>query len=293
MFNGKMKAITFSYDDATLQDKRLIEILNRYHLKATFNVNSGLLGTEKKLEREGKMIDWTKFQETEIAKIYQGHEVAAHTLRHKSLPLLSDEDVVMHVEEDRKKLSELVGYEVVGMAYPGGGVNHDDRVVDLIKNELKRGRKLINTHCYPYYFDFPYGWNTLKMVCEDDGALTDNDEETWGIEAQMWTEYVPDMKKLEFLTFPRLGAMAENAWAEKGYPSFATFLHKAKDYFKLLDVYKVGYAKIKKACPSFIYKHASSIWFKRRVFHWQGLHNLIDDAKAKKEAEKYAQNRKG
>lgn len=133
MFNGKMKAITFSYDDATLQDKRLIEILNRYHLKATFNVNSGLLGTEQKLEREGKMIDWTKFQETEIAKIYQGHEVAAHTLRHKSLPLLSDEDVVMHVEEDRKKLSELVGYEVVGMAYPGGGVNHDDRVVELIK----------------------------------------------------------------------------------------------------------------------------------------------------------------
>ena len=133
MFNGKMKAITFSYDDATLQDKRLIEILNRYHLKATFNVNSGLLGTKKKLEREGKMIDWTKFQETEIAKIYQGHEVAAHTLIHKSLPLLSDEDVVMHVEEDRKKLSELVGYEVVGMAYPGGGVNHDDRVVELIK----------------------------------------------------------------------------------------------------------------------------------------------------------------
>ena len=133
MFNGKMKAITFSYDDATLQDRRLIEILNRYHLKATFNINSGLLGTEKTLEREGKIVDWTKFQETEIARIYQGHEVAAHTLRHKSLPSLSDEDVIIQVEEDRKKLSELVGYEVIGMAYPGGGVNHDERVVELIK----------------------------------------------------------------------------------------------------------------------------------------------------------------
>ena len=154
----------------------------------------------------------------------------------------------------------------------------------LVENELKRGRRLINTSCYPYYFDFPYGWNTLKMVCEDDGALTANDEDTWGIEAQMWTEYVPDMKRLEFLTFPRLGAMAENAWAEKAYPSFSTFLHKAQDYYKLLDVYKVNYAPLKKACPSFVYKHASSLWFKRRVLHWEGLHNLIDDKKAEREA---------
>ena len=184
--------------------------------------------------------------------------------------------------ENTDRLDADIAWTVCGMG--------DDK--DLVKNELKCGRKLINTNCYPYYFDFPYGWNTLKMVCEDDGALTDNDEETWGIEAQMWTEYVPNMKKLEFLTFPRLGAMAENAWAEKGYPSFTTFLHKAKDYYNLLDVYKVRYAKIKKACPSFIYKHASSLWFKRRVLHWQGLHNLFDDAKAKKEAEKYAQNSK-
>ncbi len=163
------------------------------------------------------------------------------------------------------------------------GMGDDD---DLVKNELKRGRKLINTKCYPYYFDFPYGWNTLKMVCNDDGALTDDDSETWGIEAQMWTEYVPDMERLEFLTFPRLGAMAENAWAEKGYPSFSTFLHKAPTYYNLLDAYNVNYAPLKKACPSFFYKHASSLWFKRRVLHWQGLHNLIDDAKAVKEAEK-------
>ncbi len=159
----------------------------------------------------------------------------------------------------------------------------------LVKNELKRGRKMINTNCYPYYFDFPYGWNTLKKVCEDDGALTEDDAETMGIEAQMWTEYVPNMARLEFLTFPRLGAMAENAWAEKGYPSFTTFLHKAPDYYKLLDVYNVGYATIRKACPSFIYKHASSIWFKRRIFHWEGLHNLIDDKKAEKEAKELVQ----
>ena len=53
MFNGKMKAITFSYDDGVTQDKRLIEIFNKYGLKATFNLNSGLLGKERTLVRDG------------------------------------------------------------------------------------------------------------------------------------------------------------------------------------------------------------------------------------------------
>ena len=37
MFQGKMKALTFSYDDGVTQDARLIEIFNKYGLKATFN----------------------------------------------------------------------------------------------------------------------------------------------------------------------------------------------------------------------------------------------------------------
>lgn len=169
-----------------------------------------------------------------------------------------------------EKLSADIGWTVCGT---------DEKGTSLAE-EIKKGRRLINTNCFPYYFDFPYGWNTLKKVCNNDGALTKNDEETWGIEACMWTEYVPNIKRLEFLAFPRLGAMAENAWAEKGYPSFSTFLYKAPTYYKLLDAHNVQYAPLKKACPSFVYKFASSLWFRRRALHWEGLHNLIDDAKA-------------
>ena len=42
-FNGKMKAITLSYDDGVTQDRRLVEMLNRYGLKATFNLNCDIL----------------------------------------------------------------------------------------------------------------------------------------------------------------------------------------------------------------------------------------------------------
>ena len=50
MYNGKNKAITFSYDDGLTQDIRLIEIFNKYNLKGTFNLNSGLLGNRDTLE---------------------------------------------------------------------------------------------------------------------------------------------------------------------------------------------------------------------------------------------------
>ena len=36
MWNGKMKAVTFSYDDGVEQDIRFIELLDRYGLRGTF-----------------------------------------------------------------------------------------------------------------------------------------------------------------------------------------------------------------------------------------------------------------
>ena len=46
MFNGKMKALTFSFDDGLMQDIRLVEMFNKYGLKCTFNLNSARLGMQ-------------------------------------------------------------------------------------------------------------------------------------------------------------------------------------------------------------------------------------------------------
>ena len=43
MWNGKNKAVTFSYDDGIEQDKQLVDIFNTYGLKCTFNLNSGIM----------------------------------------------------------------------------------------------------------------------------------------------------------------------------------------------------------------------------------------------------------
>ena len=133
MFNGKMKAVTFSYDDGITQDRKLVSILDRYGLKATFNINSGVLGTSSALYWNDYTISHVKPRACEVEKIYKGHEIAVHTLTHPSLKTLPDEEVIRQVEEDRVRLSELAGYDVVGMAYPGGTGCMDDRVVRLIR----------------------------------------------------------------------------------------------------------------------------------------------------------------
>lgn len=137
MFNGKMKAVTFSYDDGVTQDIRLVEILNRYNLKATFNLNSELLGKSGSLDILGKKISHNKIQPNEITEIYKGHEIAAHTLTHPDMTEMAADEIIRQVEQDRLNLSELTGIEVVGMAYPGGQPNYNSRIAQIIEDSTR------------------------------------------------------------------------------------------------------------------------------------------------------------
>lgn len=150
MWGDKKKAITFSFDDGVSQDVRLIELLDKYNLKATFNLNSARLGLSATMEISGVTVSHNKVKPNEIKEIYKNHEVAAHTLSHPDLTALDEETIIYQVERDRVALSELCGYEVVGMAYPGGGVNSDDRVANIIKNHtgIKYARTITSTYSF-------------------------------------------------------------------------------------------------------------------------------------------------
>ncbi len=54
MFHGKMKAVTFSYDDGVTQDIRLIKLFDKYNLRCTYNINSQLAGKSGSLIRKAK-----------------------------------------------------------------------------------------------------------------------------------------------------------------------------------------------------------------------------------------------
>lgn len=161
------KYLTFSFDDGALQDIRLAELFRKYGLKATFNINSELLDMPGELTVNGSRVNHGKVRLEDFAGIYDGFEVAAHTLTHPMLPQLERDEVIRQVEQDRLNLSEFVGYEVVGMAYPGGGVNNDERVAAIIESGtgIKYARTITSTHSFDRQTDL-YRFNPTVSVVE-------------------------------------------------------------------------------------------------------------------------------
>ncbi len=145
MWQGKNKALTFSFDDGIIQDRRVVELLNKYGLKGTWNLNSGLLSEVRSVPYKDGLICRDKVSPEEAKSLYVGHEVAVHTVTHPDLRKLSEEEIVREIEEDKKALEGIFGYPICGMAYPFGIVN--DREVDVVRRTpIAYARTVVSTH---------------------------------------------------------------------------------------------------------------------------------------------------
>jgi len=120
---GKMKALTLSYDDGVEQDRKLIEILNRYGIKATFNLNSGIQSGSSQWEKNGITIK--RMNVKSLPELYMGHEIAVHSLTHPRLENLDKETVFNELEQDKINLERIFSTKIFGMAYPYGTFNDE------------------------------------------------------------------------------------------------------------------------------------------------------------------------
>lgn len=154
--DGKRKVLTLTYDDAPIQDPKLMGIMDQYGLKGTFNINAGVFlpGNEK--------LFFERMTLSEAKKLYinSGHEVAAHTLMHTSLDQLKSDEVVHEVMEDRKILEREFQTVVRGMAYPFGSYNDD--VIDILR---KCGICYARTAESTEDFGFPKEWLAFTPTC--------------------------------------------------------------------------------------------------------------------------------
>ena len=129
MWNGKKKAVTFSYDDGIVFDKRLVEILNKYSLKCTFNLNSGLMSYANAWQNNG--VDIHRMNANGLPELYAGHEIAVHCLTHADLTKCDDETIRNEVLLDKENLERIFKCRIEGMAYPYGTYN--EHVVKILK----------------------------------------------------------------------------------------------------------------------------------------------------------------
>lgn len=156
--DGKSKVLTFSYDDGVAQDIPLIEIFNKYGLKGTFNLNTGLYAPEG---HERTSDEWRmKLSESQRLYCDSGHEVAVHSLNHPFLERLKTAAVLTEILEDRRNIEAQYGVLARGMAYPFGTYG-DEVVACLEKCGICYARTIQATHT----FAFPENWLTLHPTC--------------------------------------------------------------------------------------------------------------------------------
>ena len=155
---GKAGALTTSWDDGQIHDRRLIEILNKNGLKGTFNLNSG------RFDKEGAITA------AEVKALYAGHEVAVHTVSHPWLERQPEDTMLSEVILDRRNLEALVGYPVRGMALPMG--SYDERVLAILKAAgilyVRPVRNMEDKFCLPGNFMV---WNPTTHHKGDLAAL--------------------------------------------------------------------------------------------------------------------------
>ena len=162
--NGKKKAFNITYDDGILQDVRFVELLNRYGLKGTFNLNSALMENQFEWVHEKGLV--VKRLSIDVVKdLYEGHEAASHTLHHPYMHDLSEEGVMWELGQDKRNLEVLFGKEIKGFAVPF------DYYSGLIEECVKAcgfayGRISEMSHSFRPQKDY-YNWKATVFHCED------------------------------------------------------------------------------------------------------------------------------
>ena len=156
----KEKCITLSYDDGIVYDKKLVEILDKYSLKCTFNLNSGLFGLgDIRLSKEDAYELFSK----------SNHEIAIHGEKHLSLGQAKLIDGIIDISNDKQNLEFMYHRIVRGMAYANGTYNQQ------VKNYLKLlGISYARTCISTGKFDIPTDWLELPATCHhNDPKLMD------------------------------------------------------------------------------------------------------------------------
>ena len=131
---GKLKAVTFSYDDGVNQDIRFSDLLLKYGLKGTFNLNTAMFGEKTKF---GYIMNPDEIKEHLIDK---GHEIAVHGKYHIASAAASPITCIQDALSCREELEDTFDMIVRGMAYPDSGIrnpangNNYSSVKEILKN---------------------------------------------------------------------------------------------------------------------------------------------------------------
>jgi len=136
----------------------------------------------------------------------------------------------------------------------------DNSGTQIAMDAAAAGHDLIVASNSALYFDYYQSKNEsaeplaigeflpLETVYSFEPVFVGLDEKTTshilGVQGQLWAEYMPNLKHVEYMAFPRACALAEIAWTRIEHKNYTTFLERMKVQEKRFDASAVNHRKI-------------------------------------------------
>lgn len=107
------------------------------------------------------------------------------------------------------------------------------------------GSNMIICPDFEYYFDFTNEATPIDKVYNYEPVPEDFTKEqeahVLGVQANLWSERIPNFKRLQYQTFPRILALSETAWSSKSNKNYDDFQQKLLNHYQRLDFLDIQY----------------------------------------------------
>lgn len=152
---AKPVVITFDDNNASQYDVA-VPIMEKYGHKAVFYLVTKYLDTPHLLNRDKALELQAK-----------GHEIESHTLLHRALTGLNDDELRSDLVESKRILEELTGTPITHLCYPGTA--HSQRVRDAARAAGYETATIMD----PVVFNETHDWmKILRIMMTDDTDIT-------------------------------------------------------------------------------------------------------------------------
>lgn len=115
--------------------------------------------------------------------------------------------------------------------------------LELATEAAEKGYGIVNSLHSNTYLDYTYESISLENAYNfepiPEGLDQKYHDNIYGLGCQMWTEWTPTNKEVEYQTFPRIAAFAEVGWTKperKNYNSFQLALKEMKKYWTSIGI---------------------------------------------------------
>jgi peptidoglycan-N-acetylglucosamine deacetylase len=142
--------VTTSWDDGHKCDVRLARALKEHGLGATFYIAPQNQEFAKK----------DLLTSHEIRDLSRAFEIGAHSMTHRRLPTISEQQAEQEIAESKAVLEHVTGKEIRTFCYPGGEYNNLH--VQLVKDAGYRYARTVDR--YKFTVDDPYEAGTSLHV---------------------------------------------------------------------------------------------------------------------------------